>query len=99
MLPSASEYNFSDQIGYYYSEFFGQIYPFFHNHFVSYSLVLLSACAVTWVAWRQIKRNKSTGVKVIWGLVGLLAGSFAVWLVLFHFHTFLQADDFYMSPK
>lgn len=97
MFETTAKFNISDRVGYIFSEFFGLIYPYIHNHFVSYSLILAIAVGLTWLSTKQFKKNRSTGGKIVWSIVGLIACSFAVWLVLFHFHTFLQADMYYMD--
>ncbi|NBV83367.1 hypothetical protein EBR57_04510 [bacterium] len=95
MFENAEKFNISDRIGYLFSEFFGLIYPYVHNHFVSYSLILAVAVGIAWMSIKQFKKQRATGQKLIWTVLGLLSSAFAAWLVLFHFHTFMQADLYY----
>lgn len=97
MFENASKFNIADRVGYIFSEFFGLIYPYFHNHFISYSLILAIALGLLWISIKRFKKTRSTGEKIVWAIIGLLAGSFGAWLLLFHFHTFLQADMYYMD--
>ncbi len=99
MFPEATQYTVTDRIGYIYSELFGLIYPYVHSHFVSYSLILLVSVGVVWGAFNRLKRSRSSGAKLGYTAVIVMVGSFSVWLVLFHFHTFMQADLYYETPS
>ncbi|NDC82952.1 hypothetical protein EB093_04725 [bacterium] len=95
MFSDSSQFNIGDRMGWAFSEFFGVIYPYVHNHFVSYSLILVIALGIVWVSFKRLKRSRSLGEKLIWGILIAVTGSFAAWMVLFHFHTFLTADMYF----
>ena len=73
---------------------FTNIYPYLHNHFVSYllllSLLILSAKFV-WSIIKKMKKTKTFLEKTIklalYGFGGFLV-VYIAWFVLIHFHTF-----------
>ncbi|NBV42490.1 hypothetical protein EBR96_06960, partial [bacterium] len=89
-------YNWADRIGYFFSEFFALIYPYFHNHFVSYLLILLTALGIEWFTYKHFKRMRSGAGKVLLGAVLFIVAAFIVWYVMFQFQSFMYADQ--MNP-
>lgn len=95
MFDQAAQFNIGDRIGWGFSEFFGLIYPYVHNHFVSYSLILAIALGIGWQSFKRFQRARSVGERLVWGGVLIISFMFAAWMVLFHFHTFLDADMYF----
>ncbi len=73
---------------------FTLIYPFIHNHLVSYLLIIFIFSGIGWLIWQVIARYKNTNTlsKKLFKLIlfGAEIGIFlfVAWLIIVHFHTF-----------
>jgi len=85
---------FKDQLQYYFLWVFEHLYPFVHNHFVSYLLVLALFLFSAYFIWLGIegtgkgKKADSVFLKIL--LIGLevFVVAFIVWFLMVHFRTF-----------
>lgn len=65
------------------------IYPYIHNHLVSYSLIVLLTSALAYGNWKWIRRSGNSKVLrflLVFFEVFILA--FLSWFVFIYFHTF-----------
>jgi len=90
------EYGWIDQVDHVYSELFAWVYPYVHSHLVSYGLILLLCAIGEWWLWKRFSKLRSGFLKGMLGVLLLVLGSYLVWLLVFHFHTYAMADHLFM---
>lgn len=96
--------SFKDQLQESFLWIFNQVYPFVHNHFVSYLLILALVIIFAYTIWLGIEasgKGKADSIFLKMVLIALEAFvvAFIIWYLMVHFRTFSDQKSTFSTSE